>query len=295
MTKFRQRSLKMFDRKPMAEWFAVNMPDIDFQDIYYFIRAAEKQGRDWDEVLARPGFIPPCVKVTQVAEPVGPRERLQVIAHDLDPVEHHAHEGGPADDDRHRARASAHGPAEQLAAGRTHAGEELQLLAGARVAPPRAADGLPLHAGQQRPGLEAGLEAEVAARRGRGAQAGDRGGIEIPSQKADLEIIEDIQSRPATGNRATAPFGGILDALHRQQRIDTAGCAGRNCGAGFSGRADVAKGECGRTRTPGVCRRRGQIGSIRSVDSHRADLSGAGSLGIMPVPEPAASKCAGYG
>ncbi len=23
----------------MAEWFAVNMPDIDFQDIYYYLQA----------------------------------------------------------------------------------------------------------------------------------------------------------------------------------------------------------------------------------------------------------------
>jgi Fe-S cluster assembly protein SufB len=35
MEKLRLRSLRLFDKKPMAEWFAVNMPDIDFQDIYY--------------------------------------------------------------------------------------------------------------------------------------------------------------------------------------------------------------------------------------------------------------------
>jgi len=35
MTRQRQRSLRLFEKKPMAEWFAVNMPDIDFQDIYY--------------------------------------------------------------------------------------------------------------------------------------------------------------------------------------------------------------------------------------------------------------------
>ena len=28
MTQFRQRAYKLFERKPMAEWFAVNMPDI---------------------------------------------------------------------------------------------------------------------------------------------------------------------------------------------------------------------------------------------------------------------------
>src|SRR5437870_13407643 len=37
MRKFRLRSLKIFERKPMAPWFAVNMPDLDFQAIYYYI------------------------------------------------------------------------------------------------------------------------------------------------------------------------------------------------------------------------------------------------------------------
>ena len=35
MRQIRLRSLRTFERKPMAPWFAVNMPDIDFQDIYY--------------------------------------------------------------------------------------------------------------------------------------------------------------------------------------------------------------------------------------------------------------------
>jgi Fe-S cluster assembly protein SufB len=33
MLNFRLRSLKRFYAKPMAEWFAVNMPDLDFDDI----------------------------------------------------------------------------------------------------------------------------------------------------------------------------------------------------------------------------------------------------------------------
>ncbi|MGZ4765214.1 MAG: Fe-S cluster assembly protein SufB, partial [Ilumatobacteraceae bacterium] len=40
MTKQRQRSLRLFERKPMAPWFAVNMPDIDFQEIYYYLKPA---------------------------------------------------------------------------------------------------------------------------------------------------------------------------------------------------------------------------------------------------------------
>jgi Fe-S cluster assembly protein SufB len=49
MTKFRLRSLEIFDRKPMPEWGG-ELGGIDFQDIYYYIRASEKQGRTWDEV-----------------------------------------------------------------------------------------------------------------------------------------------------------------------------------------------------------------------------------------------------
>jgi len=49
MTKFRLRSLEIFGRKPMPTWGA-DLDPIDFQDIYYFIRASEKQGRNWDEV-----------------------------------------------------------------------------------------------------------------------------------------------------------------------------------------------------------------------------------------------------
>lgn len=50
MSQMRQRSLRTFDRKPMAEWFAVNMPDIDFQDIYYYLRPATDQVSEWDDL-----------------------------------------------------------------------------------------------------------------------------------------------------------------------------------------------------------------------------------------------------
>ncbi|MFZ4811996.1 MAG: Fe-S cluster assembly protein SufB, partial [Ilumatobacteraceae bacterium] len=43
MTKHRLRSLAMFERKEMAPWFAVNMPDIDFQDIFYYLKPATDQ------------------------------------------------------------------------------------------------------------------------------------------------------------------------------------------------------------------------------------------------------------
>ena len=50
MSEMRRRSLRTFDRKPMADWFAVNMPDIDFQDIYYYLRPATDQVSEWDDL-----------------------------------------------------------------------------------------------------------------------------------------------------------------------------------------------------------------------------------------------------
>ena len=50
MTQLRQRSLRLFEKKPMAEWFAVNMPDIDFQDIYYYLRPKGEQVDEWDQL-----------------------------------------------------------------------------------------------------------------------------------------------------------------------------------------------------------------------------------------------------
>ena len=54
MRAFRLRSLRLFERKPMADWFAVNMPDIDFQDIYYYIKpTAGGVVDEWDELPDR--------------------------------------------------------------------------------------------------------------------------------------------------------------------------------------------------------------------------------------------------
>ena len=50
MTNMRLRSLKLFERKPMAPWFAVNMPTIDFQDIYYYLRPSGEQVDEWDDL-----------------------------------------------------------------------------------------------------------------------------------------------------------------------------------------------------------------------------------------------------
>jgi Fe-S cluster assembly protein SufB len=48
MTKFRLNALKRFERKPMLAWFAQNMPSMDFDDIYYYLKPTEGQVSEWD-------------------------------------------------------------------------------------------------------------------------------------------------------------------------------------------------------------------------------------------------------
>ncbi len=57
MRSFRLRALKRFMAKPMAPWFAVNMPDLDFDNIYYYVKPTEGQVKDWDA-------LPESIKTT---------------------------------------------------------------------------------------------------------------------------------------------------------------------------------------------------------------------------------------
>jgi Fe-S cluster assembly protein SufB len=57
MLEFRLRALKRFFAKPMAPWFAVNMPDLDFDDIYYYIKPTESQVGEWEA-------LPEAIKTT---------------------------------------------------------------------------------------------------------------------------------------------------------------------------------------------------------------------------------------
>ena len=50
MRDFRLKALEHFERAPMPKWAGGHMDNIDFQNIHYFVRASEKQGRTWDEV-----------------------------------------------------------------------------------------------------------------------------------------------------------------------------------------------------------------------------------------------------
>jgi Fe-S cluster assembly protein SufB len=57
MRDFRLKALRHFERRPMAPWFAVNMPDLDFDDIYYYIKPTEQRVSSWDQ-------LPDAVKQT---------------------------------------------------------------------------------------------------------------------------------------------------------------------------------------------------------------------------------------
>ena len=48
MREFRLRSLEIFESKPMPKWGG--SIDIDFQDIYYYLKPTDHQGKTWDDV-----------------------------------------------------------------------------------------------------------------------------------------------------------------------------------------------------------------------------------------------------
>ena len=48
MREFRLKSLEIFESKPMPEWGGDIA--IDFQDIYYYLKPTNEQGRTWDDV-----------------------------------------------------------------------------------------------------------------------------------------------------------------------------------------------------------------------------------------------------
>ena len=49
MRDFRLKALDHFEKRPMPNWGA-DLSGIDFDDIFYYIRPAEKQGKTWDDV-----------------------------------------------------------------------------------------------------------------------------------------------------------------------------------------------------------------------------------------------------
>jgi len=49
MRDFRLKSYEIFEQKPMPNWGG-DMSGIDFQNIYYYVRASDKQEKSWDDV-----------------------------------------------------------------------------------------------------------------------------------------------------------------------------------------------------------------------------------------------------
>lgn len=51
MTEFRLRSLDIFLKKPMPKWGSTKLlNEIDFDNIFYYVKSADKQGKTWEEV-----------------------------------------------------------------------------------------------------------------------------------------------------------------------------------------------------------------------------------------------------
>jgi Fe-S cluster assembly protein SufB len=86
MRDFRLKALDHFEKRPMPNWGA-DLSEIDFDDIYYYIRPAEKQGKTWDEV---PEYIKNTFEKLGIPEAerkflagVGAQYESEVIYHSL--------------------------------------------------------------------------------------------------------------------------------------------------------------------------------------------------------------------
>ncbi len=49
MLKFRLKALAHFQQRPMPTWGA-DLSSLDLDDIYYYLRPAEAEGKSWDDV-----------------------------------------------------------------------------------------------------------------------------------------------------------------------------------------------------------------------------------------------------
>ncbi len=86
MRDFRLKALDHFEKRPMPNWGA-DLSDIDFDEIFYYIRPAEKQGKTWDEV---PEYIKNTFEKLGIPEAerkflagVGAQYESEVIYHSL--------------------------------------------------------------------------------------------------------------------------------------------------------------------------------------------------------------------
>jgi len=78
MTQFRLKAYDIFISKPTPNWGG-NLADIDYDDIYYYVRATDKQGRSWEEV-------PPEIKDTfdKLGIPEAEQKYLQGVSAQYD-------------------------------------------------------------------------------------------------------------------------------------------------------------------------------------------------------------------
>src|SRR5439155_9218913 len=51
MTRFRLRALKLFEAKPIPQWGGW-LNDIDYNDIFYYVKASDKNSGSWEDVPA---------------------------------------------------------------------------------------------------------------------------------------------------------------------------------------------------------------------------------------------------
>src|SRR5919205_2311148 len=87
MRDFRLKALDHFERRPMPNWGSPIVHELDFDDIYYYIRPAEKQGKSWDEV---PSYIKDTFEKLGIPQAerkflagVGAQYESEVIYHSL--------------------------------------------------------------------------------------------------------------------------------------------------------------------------------------------------------------------
>lgn len=87
MLQYRLQAYEHFLQRPMPNWGAESIHEIDFDNIYYFIRSAEKQGKTWDEV---PEYIKDTFEKLGIPEAerkflagVGAQYESEVIYHSL--------------------------------------------------------------------------------------------------------------------------------------------------------------------------------------------------------------------
>jgi len=88
MLKFRLRSLEMFRKKPMPNWGA-DLSVIDFENIFYYLKAQDKQSTSWED-------LPPDIKKTydRLGVPEAERKFLAGVSaqYESEVVYHSLHE-----------------------------------------------------------------------------------------------------------------------------------------------------------------------------------------------------------